>query len=653
MEALQFRELSVVRDAIDLEKRTIRLSFSSDRPYLNKEDKSDFLAWEILSHEAGAIDTERLSKGLVPVLIDHDRTRQVGAVTDYQVTEGKAYAIVRISRSETGTTLLNDVADGIRTGVSVGYRVTARKSDGQRDGYPVQIATHWMPMEVSFVSIPADSTVGVGRGMELEKPAEVSAGTTVLIRETKKLMAENVQTVEPETKVEVKETVDPNKIRTDEVARIRELTNLGKKYNAETEAEDYINRSKTVASFREFILNSDKIATRATTETRIIDPNLGMKPKEQKQYNLCRAILNKANGHLDGFEWECHREIEEKLRNTNITAQGFFVPEYALVDRSQIQALETRDLSATGGPATGGSFIMTEVVPSLIPLLRNKTVAGRMGARLMGGLTNNLNIPRQTGAAVATWNTEIAPLTESDQAIDHVVLTPNRLGGWTNFSKQLLQQSVIDVQTFVREDLLAIIYLAQDKAALAGTGSGQPTGILTTPADTVYPSAYSKTSPSITFGSGYPTWSNVVAFEGNVESNNIDCADPTVGYVTTPTVKALWKTLAKTDPRSSSYFPSFFWGDGSNAIGDSGGSSNFGEVNGYKALASKQVPNDLVIFGKWQELLIGMWGGIDLVVDPYVLAQQAEIRVIINIWTDIELRYGPAFCYSTNSGLMH
>jgi HK97 family phage major capsid protein len=178
--------------------------------------------------------------------------------------------------------------------------------------------------------------------------------------------------------------------------------------------------------------------------------------------------------------------------------------------------LQQRDMTATGGASTGGNFIMTEVIPSLIPLLRNKTVCGRMGARLMGGLVNNINIPRQTGAATATWNAEIAPLTESDQATDHVILSPNRLGGWTSFSKQLLQQSVLDVQSFVREDLLAIVYLAQDKAGLAGTGPNQPVGVLNTVADTVWPSAYSKTSPSVTFGSGYPSWSKIVSFKGNV-----------------------------------------------------------------------------------------------------------------------------------------
>ena len=637
-EQWQFRELSVVRDAIDLEKRTIRLSFSSDTPYLRKENNTDFVAWEILSHAPGAVDTERLSRGLVSVLDNHDKSRPLGSIVDYQITDGRAYAIAKISRSAQGTDLLNDVSDGIRTGVSVGYKVTARKADGTRDGYPVQIATKWEPMEVSFVSIPADSTIGVGRSLV----AEVPANTAVFIDE--KLMTENEPAVEP--KVEVKqEPVDTNKIRNEELARIREMMDLGKRYEAEVEAEDYIKRGKQLADFRTYLLDN-VVKTKATSEAVRIPGDLGMKPKERKQYNLCRAIVAKADGRLDGFEYECHSEIEHQMRNTNITASGFFVPEFAFT-----QSLQQRDMTATGGPTTGGNLIMTEVVPSLIPLLRNKTVCGRMGARLMGGLVNNINIPRQTGAATATWNSEVAPLTESDQAVDHVVLSPNRLGGWTNFSKQLLQTAVIDVQTMVREDLLAIVYLAQDKAGIAGTGPNQPVGILATTADTVWPSAYSKTSPSVTFGSGYPTWSKIVSFEGNVESNNIDLADSTVGYVTTPTVKSLWKTLAKTDPRSSgNFYPSFMWEDGSNPLVDGGGMS-FGLVNGYKALASKQVAGDVVIFGKWSEMLIGMWGGIDLVVDNITLAHQAEIRVIINIFTDIDFRYCPAFCFSTDAGL--
>lgn len=328
------------------------------------------------------------------------------------------------------------------------------------------------------------------------------------------------------------------------------------------------------------------------------------------------------------------------MHASGVAAQGFFVPEFALLPPTMFK----RDLTATGGASTGGDFIMTEVVPSLIPLLRNKTVVGRMGARMMGGLVNNLTIPRQDSAATASWNTEVAALTATAQTIDNISLSPNRLGGWTNFSKLLLQQSVIDVQGFVRDDLMKIVFIELDRAALNGSGSNMPVGILQTTADTTYPSALAKTSPSVNFGSGYPSWTSVVAFEGNVESNNIDLSDPSVGYVTTPAVKSLWKTLSKADPRATNqFYPSFFWEEGA---------GDFGEVNGYKALASKQIPSDLVLFGKFDELIVATWGSaFHLVVDPFVLATQAEIRVIINTFVDTAVRYAPAFAYSTAGGL--
>jgi hypothetical protein len=74
-------------------------------------------------------------------------------------------------------------------------------------------------------------------------------------------------------------------------------------------------------------------------------------------------------------------------------------------------------------------------------------------------------------------------------------------------------------------------------------------------------------------------------------------------------------------------------------------------VNGYRAIATNQVPANKVVFGKWNDLMIGQWAGLDIVVDIYTLATQAEIRVITNMFVDVKYRYASAFCYSTNSGV--
>ena len=77
-------------------------------------------------------------------------------------------------------------------------------------------------------------------------------------------------------------------------------------------------------------------------------------------------------------------------------------------------------------------------------------------------------------------------------------------------------------------------------------------------------------------------------------------------------------------------------------------------LNGYNAEVSTNVPSDLdkgtstgvchaMIFGNWEDLLIGQWGGLDLVVDPYTKAKNAQIELVVNSWWDIAVRHPESF----------
>src|SRR5262249_61752486 len=95
----------------------------------------------------------------------------------------------------------------------------------------------------------------------------------------------------------------------------------------------------------------------------------------------------------------------------------------------------------------------------------------------MRGPVGNSSTRRQNATATVSWNTEIAALTPSDQGFDAVLLSPQRVGGWTNYSKKLLAQSSLDVEGIVRDDLITIIAIAQDAAALTGDGNNKPFGV--------------------------------------------------------------------------------------------------------------------------------------------------------------------------------
>lgn len=154
---------------LDEESRRVRLSFSSEEPYTRSSWWDD--PWvEILGHDEGEIDLSRMESGTAPALFGHnpyDRAAHVGVIEKVWVENGRGYAEVRLSKRDDVSGLWQDIRDGIVSNVSVGYTIHERTLIRQVDDGPNEYrVTRWTPHEVSFVPIPADNTVGVGRSAE-------------------------------------------------------------------------------------------------------------------------------------------------------------------------------------------------------------------------------------------------------------------------------------------------------------------------------------------------------------------------------------------------------------------------------------------------------------------------------------------------------
>jgi HK97 family phage prohead protease len=171
------RAASFISGTIDKQARTVQLSFSSPEPCKR------LFGVEVLSHEPGAMVDDRFRRGAVPFLLNHDWDRQIGTIVDYGVSDGRGFAMVRLSRSSEGDDVLKDIEDQIRTNISVGYIVHEMICVDQGKDEEFYVVTKWEPLELSLVSVPADSTVGIGRSME-RPPSEIArrAGAAVRVR---------------------------------------------------------------------------------------------------------------------------------------------------------------------------------------------------------------------------------------------------------------------------------------------------------------------------------------------------------------------------------------------------------------------------------------------------------------------------------------
>lgn len=581
-----YRELTFDRAAVNTEARTCELAFASEEPVQRGNWR------EVISLAPGAVRLDRLRSGGA-LLLNHDPEHQIGVVESVEVgPDRKARAVVRFSRSALGSEIMQDVGDGIRRNVSVGYVIHDMQLQSRDDGGETYLATDWEPLEISIVSVPADTTVGVGRAAP-EPSAPTPHRESITMPDTNTAPAPDLN---------------------QERARVAEILAMGESHKMQAEARKAIADGTDLNAFRAAVLAEVSKRTQQAPESA--SAAIGMTDKEVRQYSLRRAIaaLIPNSGVDAGYERELSDEIAKR---SGTKPRGIYVPWDV-----QARAIVSKRALTAGSVVAGGAFVGSDAQgQTMIELLRNREVTSAAGATMLSGLQGNLPIPKITGAGTAYWGAENpgADTTSSTQATGLLNLTPHELRAITAFSKQLLAQSSVDVEMMVRDDLVRVLALAKDLAALHGTGAaGQPLGIsATTGINTV------------TFGAA-ATWAKVLDFETQVAVDNADVDAMT--WATTPAVRAKLKAaVAFSNTASPIWAPD-------------------NTVNGYRALVSNQVAGNVVIFGNWRDLIVADWGTLDITVDPYTLAGQGMIRVIAGLLCDVGLRHEVSFCVSTDSG---
>lgn len=647
----QHRSLILSGDAeraatIDPEARTVELAFSSEAPVRR------WYGDEILDHGKGSADLTRLNEG-APLLLGHGDSRsQIGVVEKAWIDKDRVgRAQVRFSKSPLGEEIFQDVQDNIRRLVSVGYSVDEYRLEGEANGVETYRMTKWAPFEISIVSVPADPTVGVGRAKETtpQNPTQ-PAGPSGRTKET--AMADNqdqsvTETPAPDTNTRAADhqvTAGPDVVA-QERERMREITALARQFNQVEMGDAAIDAGMSVDGFRAKVL--DKLKDNGAIRTAE-SPEIGMGEREVQEYSFCRALLAAADpihaAKVAPFEMECSQAAQDKRSDSRSKEReaAITIPVdvlkrgIGLSDGAAGAALGRlagrRDLTV-GTAADGGNLVATELLgSSFIDLLRNAMVMDRLGATFLTDLNGNIAIPSQTGAATGYWVTEGNAPTESQQTVGQVAMSPKTVGAFTDYSRRLLLQSSIDVEAFIRADLAAIIGLAIQYAAINGPGTGgAPTGILNTSGIGAVAGGANGLAPA---------YSHIVDLESAVANANADMGS--LAYLTNTKVRG---TLRKTEEFSST---------NGRPVWTSGGQPGVGSLIGYDALTTNSVPSDLdkgtstgvcsaILFGNWADLLIGMWGGLDVMLDPYTGATAGTKRVVALQDVDVALRHAESF----------
>lgn len=608
----------------------VRIAVSSEAPY------ERWFGIEILRHTSDAIDMTRLGDGRHPLLLNHDTENQIGVVKSAWIDDDRVMrADVKFSRSQLGTEIRQDVEDEIRSLVSVGYFIdeieeVKKEADGsetvirrmsgeeferemraehgetyQRSGPaaarakgetpPTFVVTRWTPFEASIVPVPADVTVGIGRSAGAEPaPQAPQHKQSIVILE--KPMTDIVKTA-AELEIE----------RRDAIAA---LAAQYQKYLGVNDAADFVRSGKGVEAFKDFII--EKIQSKHTDTSM-----LGMSKAEQKKYSLGRAIRAAVTGDWRdaGLERECSEAVAKIMGRQ---AEGFFVPPEAFA----------RDFNV-GTASEAGNLVATDLRADMfVDVLRNQLVMGQLGARVLGGLSSNIDLPRKSTASTIGSTTEIGSASETAPATAKVTLSPKRATAYVEVSKQAIIQSAIALEQMIRDDLTMGAAVVIEGNCFNGVGSNsQPTGIRNTAGiGTVVAGA----------NGAAVAWSHMVDLESACANANAE-PDRLAGYAINTKLRGkLKQTVLGTN------LP-FIWQNGAQP------------VNGYRAAVTNNLPSNLTkgtsttvcsaaLFGSdWSMATIGLFGAPDVVVDPYSKADTGQVKITLNQFYDFGVRHPACF----------
>jgi len=578
-------------DMVEEDDRRVRMSISSEEPV----ERSFGL--EVLRHNEGAADLSRLNSGHAPLLLDHDLTKQIGVIerTYLDQADRKLRSVVRFGKSALAQEVYQDVKDGIRSNVSIGYQIRTME-DKRADG-TVGISS-WLPYEASIVSVPADAGVGVNRNAEFIEPT--------IKTEEKVIMSEvNHDEIREAAAEAAKRDFQKN---------ASEIINLAVKHNRRDLADQAIGQGQSVAQFRATLLD-------AIGEGKPLEQSAGavdMSAKEERSYSFMKAVRGLVNGSgLQGLE----REVSEQIaKNNGREARGFYAPDSFWGGK--------RDLTV-GTATAGGHLVGTDHLgDQFVDALRARLVFSELGARFMTGLRGDVAIPKLATGVSAGFVAENGATSEVNAVFSQISLQPKSLGAFSDISRLLMIQSDPSVEQIVRDDLLNAIAQKIEDVAIEGGGSNEPTGIIGTAGIG---------SVAIGTNGGALTWDAITDLVKEVEVDNAAINGNTLAYLTNPKVKSHMASTPKVASTDSVMLMDAPWNS----------------LYGYDLAVTNNVPSDLtkgtlttasaMVFGDFSQLMMGFFSTPDILIDPYTAGSTGAVRIRVMQEMDLAVRHAQSF----------
>ncbi|EFV3005411.1 phage major capsid protein [Salmonella enterica subsp. enterica serovar 4,[5],12:i:-] len=507
--------------------RIVELAFSSEAPYsrIYTDQNGDPVELkEILVHDKDAVDLDVLNDK-ASLLFNHEFDNHIGVVVPGSARideDGVGRALVKFSQvGQLANETYDKVKEGTMSKVSVGYTVLEGHADFSKGVYFV---TKWQPYEISIVSVPADSSVGVGRSLNtsVDEPASNEEKREVEV-ETEIKPEEEIRSEENKEQEELNneesnsgtgdrsdrsETVEEEKVTPEETRSEEENKNENsEELNTDTQESDDERQNNTETGEEEKPVEVEKPFERSqedTDEIRAIGKHLNISEDE-----IQRAIEDKEIT-VESFKQRALNNITESktfakgknnMTDTIKTLENRFDLSVAMRSLAEGKALNgaeaeysqemARKAAQRGRAQRGNSvFVPTSALApvagteirndSFVELLMKKSVLGSLGVNVLSGLTAPIAVPRMSEGALDAFGfvAENGVSQNSDVKFDNVPMSLHTFTGGVPVTRQAML-TMPNIGALIAEHILKASRIKLEQAILsAGANANARDGIV-------------------------------------------------------------------------------------------------------------------------------------------------------------------------------
>jgi HK97 family phage major capsid protein len=410
----------------------------------------------------------------------------------------------------------------------------------------------------------------------------------------------------------MKNSVELKQERAGFITEANEMLELCKNETRNFTSEEQVSYDEKMSKIDELKKSIEMIERQeklnAEIASKVVAP-VSNEPKEVRNFSFFKAVNDFTNGKLDGVEREMHEEAVNEARSAGRSINGLGIPSFMLEKR-------------VNEPTQGGSAIAPTNVLGFADAMREASVFDKVGANILTGLSANTTIP-VAGASSVEWEGEIDAAADGGANFGKVELTPTRLASYVNISKQLLLQNGAASEQAIIRDLGRATAQKMDAAIFSTAGvSGAPDSLGELATSVFVESSFSNLASIML---DFVTAEQTLAEAGGLEGN--------LAYVASPNLMAQLKQSAQVAAVNVGMqgalvngYPTFFTNGCTKVAGASGD----------------------FFFGDFSKLYMGMFGGLDIMVDPYSVAVNGQTRLVLNQYMDWGVSDGAGFVKATS-----